>query len=271
MTSPAPGWYPNPDPNVGGNRYWDGAAWTITDSEYRSQSGNGGAAIPPSGSSAAVWTAARSSSLSSDELAKRKSLNKKILIGAGSLLTLLIVIGAIGAASDSGSSSDENVAVDTASEATASTDASFDEEPPPSPTQPPKPSKPIDVVAEAVADSDAKSASAKQLDARTVEVTFKVADNFTNGLIRGGIAMDSFDVARRVSEADVPYRFLSLVGTFPLIDKYGNESDGKVFSVTFDLNEIRKINWDNFVPTEIEDVEAFSTTGLVFLFPDLRE
>jgi hypothetical protein len=50
-TAPPPGWYPNPEPGVGGQRYWDGTTWTDQMAAHQQPQ-----ALPPQGPfPAAFW------------------------------------------------------------------------------------------------------------------------------------------------------------------------------------------------------------------------
>lgn len=102
-------------------------------------------------------------------------------------------------------------------------------------------------------------------------VNFKVGDNFSNGTIRTGIAKDVFAMAEAALKSGVPFEEISFRGLFPLTDEYGNTKAGQVFFATFDRATLKKINFDNILATQFDNIENLSIDGIVMLHPDLRE
>lgn len=103
------------------------------------------------------------------------------------------------------------------------------------------------------------------------EIKFKVGDNLSNGTIRTGIAQDIFAMAEAALKSGVPFDELAFRGMFPLTDKYGDTKAGQVFFTTFTRDTLEKINFDNPVATQFDNIENLSIDGIVMLHPDLRE
>lgn len=97
-------------------------------------------------------------------------------------------------------------------------------------------------------------------------ITFKVDDNLSKGMIRDGAKYDVLRILRGIHEADVKATWVSIEGTFPLVDKYGEESQGQVVFAGFDGDTLDKINYKD---VEYLEAEELATTWI--LHPDLRE
>jgi len=92
-----------------------------------------------------------------------------------------------------------------------------------------------------------------------VSIETRAADNFTNSWIRDGIASDIADTlqAIKLDEKGFDYETdgkstpvygvekIIFVITFPLVDKYGNESEGTVVSATYTKETLEAIVWKN--------------------------
>jgi hypothetical protein len=102
-----------------------------------------------------------------------------------------------------------------------------------------------------------------------VTVKFRVGDNLTDGFIRLGIADDVFSAAEAFRDSGVKYDRLLFEGTFPLVDKYGNESQGTVFRTQLKRSTVNKINYDNVTVTDWEGLEQLAGAP-VGLHPDFR-
>lgn len=131
------------------------------------------------------------------------------------------------------------------------------------------PATPLAKLQKAVDDSDADHPKVTKTQ-KALDVEFDVKDNFGNGAIQGGIAIDVFDMAERIAKAGVPFTKITFTGMFPLIDKLGNEEDGPVFRATFTAGILGKIKYDNIDNTSL-DLIGDLAAGPVFLLPDLQD
>lgn len=56
--------------------------------------------------------------------------------------------------------------------------------------------------------------------------------------------MDTVELLLAVHESGVPYSDVLLVGTFLLVNIYGNRSESRVFMARFPRSTIERIHWD---------------------------
>jgi hypothetical protein len=89
-------------------------------------------------------------------------------------------------------------------------------------------------------------------------VTFKVHDNLSSGMIKAGIAMDVYDMAKHVKESSAMPVAVEFRGTFPLVDQYGNKSTGVIFQEMLLGSTIDRINYDNIDTTSLTGLENIS-------------
>ena len=85
----------------------------------------------------------------------------------------------------------------------------------------------------------------------TIEVTWAADDNFSSGFIVTGIQSDAAAVLRAIDESGVEYERVFLAATFALRDAAGNDSEEEVMLASFDRETIERINWDNFLATDV--------------------
>ena len=106
-------------------------------------------------------------------------------------------------------------------------------------------------------------------DSSEIVVTFAGQDNFTDDMIKRSIQMDIVNVLEAIhkSGTPLPYNFVAVVGTFALVDEYGNAKEANVVIATYSRDTLDKINWDNFLTDNIYTVADQDT---LFLHPVLR-
>lgn len=183
-------------------------------------------------------------------MAKRRRFNKRFLIGAGVVLALLIAIGALGSGGK---------------KSAPSAGASKSPSPTASATTSTAPMTPLAKLQAALSKSDAKDAkvTASPNGPGTYLVTFKVEDNLSHGLIRTGIALDTFDAARKALASGVPFTQLWFDGTFPVVDKYGKQSTDVVYHSWFKRATLQKIQFDNINRGSIDTLRSLSDGGVI--------
>lgn len=92
-------------------------------------------------------------------------------------------------------------------------------------------------------------------------IVFAINDNFTSDLIMVGMQTDVTDMLKVISEGGFlpEYQFVTFVGTFPLRDNFGNVSEERVLTVSYNKTTVNKINWQNFLYTDVFDIaDAFN-------------
>lgn len=132
-----------------------------------------------------------------------------------------------------------------------------------------KSNKPEDLIQAALGD-DADGVKTTKIGANAYAVKFKIKDNFTNGMIRDGIALDVFHMLKAVSTQGAPkgtYK-LQFQGTFAMQDKYGKAitPDPVVFNATFNRATADKIQYDNINAASWDTLKELAD-GDVWLHP----
>ncbi len=85
------------------------------------------------------------------------------------------------------------------------------------------------------------------------EITVPGSDNFTNNMIKTGMLSGIAKTMQGLK--DIPeVTDVTITVTFPMVDKFGNESDQMVMRATFLKANRDKINWLNFSYSNIPDV-----------------
>jgi hypothetical protein len=99
-------------------------------------------------------------------------------------------------------------------------------------------------------------------------IEFAISDNFTAGLIVIGIQSDIADMLRLVAQSGLlpEYQDVTISGKFPLVDKFGNTTDEIVITASYTRATIEKINWDNFLYTNVLDI-----ADTLYIHPALQE
>jgi hypothetical protein len=64
---------------------------------------------------------------------------------------------------------------------------------------------------------------------------------------------------------------IDIEGTFPLVDEFGNEEQGRVYEAVFRRKIVEKINFEGIDEGSLDAVERLTATGSVGLHPDIRD
>lgn len=76
-----------------------------------------------------------------------------------------------------------------------------------------------------------------------VQIKFNASSNITNNLTRQTIVSDMSKIYISLYNSPLKWERLVLCAYLPLVDSYGNESDGLVFKTELKIDEANKINW----------------------------
>lgn len=132
-------------------------------------------------------------------------------------------------------------------------------------TEAPEPLTNDELIGQALADSGVKGAAVDE-DFENLVVTFPVQDNFSAHLIKVGAENDAKALMEALNNSEAEFTDLGIRGTFPLVDNYGNETDGQVLWAYFEQDSLNKINWDNLLILELSEIaDAYA------VHPDLRD
>ena len=83
-----------------------------------------------------------------------------------------------------------------------------------------------------------------------LKITFPVQDNLTNNMIRVGAQKDTMSILRAVKESNIEYKRVFVHGTFPMVDKFGNETEGTPLVAQYIPETVNKINYDEILVQE---------------------
>jgi hypothetical protein len=103
-----------------------------------------------------------------------------------------------------------------------------------------------------------------------VFVYYNADDNLTNKFIRGGIESKMTDIYAALYTSDKDIRQSFVAAYFPLVDKYGNESDAVVYKSILRKEEADKVNW-NADRSLLENSILPKVWTTSILHPDFRE
>ena len=83
-------------------------------------------------------------------------------------------------------------------------------------------------------------------DEGAVTVQWAINDNLTSGLRKGAARRDVVKILRAVQWSGVSYESILVVGTFSMVDRYGNVSESPVIRALYNRSTVEKIKWDTF-------------------------
>jgi hypothetical protein len=171
-------------------------------------------------------------------------------LAATAIVLLIVLATCVGGGDDDkggGASSDNKPSV---TETSKSPSESATQSPSESPTRE-KPATPQaqleDTLDEADMLGDVKQVVVN-MDTRTAVVTFAIADNLTNGLIRSGAKKDTMEIIAAAQEVKPKLRQLTVNGTFAMQDKYGK-----------DLGQV-KVMYANYEKVDLDNIQADNIT-----------
>jgi hypothetical protein len=192
---------------------------------------------------------------------KPRSKKRWALYGIGAFVALIVVLAlAVPAPDETTSAPEATEQPDTTTEADETT------------TPAPEPSN-VQKLREAFEDTDllGEDLMLIGLSDGFLTVRFEVADNFTDGAIRGGIAIDTFAILEAALDSGAEWKMIDIEGTFPLVDEFGNEEQGRVYEAVFRRKIVEKINFDGIDVGSLDGVERLTASGSIGLHPDLRD
>lgn len=95
-------------------------------------------------------------------------------------------------------------------------------------------------------------------------INWALDDNLTMEFIGSGARSDATEIVRALHNSGIDYTYVILSGSFSLVDEFGNKNEANVFNLTFNKSTIEKINWENFLTDNIDNIadDAFIRTEL---------
>lgn len=95
------------------------------------------------------------------------------------------------------------------------------------------------------------------IEDETVFIQWAINDNLTEGMIKTGAKIDVADILETVAKSGIQYQKVELIGTFSMVDKFGNASEDPVIALMYERATIERINWENFLFDNVYDVADF--------------
>ena len=88
---------------------------------------------------------------------------------------------------------------------------------------------------------------------KSLIIQWTINDNLTSNFIMVGIQTDITDMLKIISQSGLlpDYQFVTFVGTFSLRDSFGNVSEERVVTASYNKSTVDKINWPNFLYSDI--------------------
>ena len=218
MTTPPqqPGWYPDPWGGEGERRYFDGTNW----GPVAPQSSSPPPPPPPQTPPPPLTAAAPPP--------EQKPSRRKVLWGVAGVVAFLALVS--NCDSDKESKSGTSSSASTSKTTTAA--SSSPPVVPPTSTKPPGPEIP-----------DAKFTTVEGPGGQQVTATFEIKDNLTEGFIKTGARFETIRILEYAKTTYPNASQVTVVGSFPMTDAYGNTSTDEVINLTYLKATIDKINF----------------------------
>ncbi len=102
------------------------------------------------------------------------------------------------------------------------------------------------------------------VNAGSVYVTRKMAENLNAGMTLGSARMDTIDIFKALFK-DSRVNSVKITSTTGFVDKYGQTSEGTGTIYTMTRGTYQKINWDNFLDDNLDQVSDYVYIHPAFL------
>ncbi len=111
--------------------------------------------------------------------------------------------------------------------------------------------------------------SGSEINGYIVDIDFNSDDNLTTNLRKLSVESTMSEIYTAVYNSKIKIDMVRVTAYFPLIDKYGNESDGIVYKSVLPSEEAAKVNWETSKATlELDILPGIWTT--INLHPEFR-
>jgi hypothetical protein len=173
---------------------------------------------------------------------KQSGQGGKIVAVIVGIVFLLFLIGRCGSSDDDEKSDDSSRSSQTSSYTSVA---------PPTPTGPKKP--------------DATFTTTPGPAGDEVTAKFAIGDNFTEGLIKDGARFETIDILKYAKATYPNASQVTVQGSFPMKDAYGNTSTDVILNVTYLRSTLDKINFSGVDKDQIWEIRDFG-----FVHPELQ-
>lgn len=173
------------------------------------------------------------------------------------IVVVVVVISQAGNSDNSSSSATKNAAKSgdapaltaKAKETTSTTTA-------PTTTQAPQDALKLKIVKE-LGTSNRKVERVASFEAQAgggVNITWAIDENLTSGLTKDTSRLEAKKILQELHDSGFDYARVSLVGTYPLQDQYGNAKEETVVRVAYDKETVDRINFKNIDTKNMFDI-----------------
>lgn len=97
-----------------------------------------------------------------------------------------------------------------------------------------------------------------------LEIYVFANDNLTPSLIRSQVKSDIFDTLKAIHDSQYDYTDVEFTISEEFADKFGNTNETPVVLAKYSQSTVDRINWKNFIFTDILDVADSKTINPVF-------
>jgi Protein of unknown function (DUF2510) len=101
---------------------------------------------------------------------------------------------------------------------------------------------------------DATFTTASGPDGDEVTATFAIGDNFTEGLIKDGARFETIDILKYAKLTYPKASQVTMKGSFPMKDSYGNTSTDTVINLTYLRSTLDQINFEGVDKDKIWEI-----------------
>ena len=107
-----------------------------------------------------------------------------------------------------------------------------------------------------------------EVSVKTLRITLRADDSLTIGWTAKGMLDDIRRIGPGIRDILKKHdlKMAHIIVMYPLVDQYGNEKEGTVLRLLYDLETMEKINWDK---VSIENLPNLSSN--TFMHPDIRK
>lgn len=102
------------------------------------------------------------------------------------------------------------------------------------------------------------------VEGRRVLVSFNIADNLTENMIRRGAQMHVKNILEGINASGFDFEHVTVQGSFPMIDRFGNSEKIVVVNIGYDRSTVDRINWPNMLTDNIYVVADRATIHPTF-------
>ena len=102
------------------------------------------------------------------------------------------------------------------------------------------------------------------LDNGEILIQWAINDNLTDAMIRKGPQIDITAMLKAIHAAGYDYDHVRFVGTFSMVDKFGNAEEMPVVKGVYLKTTVDRINWDNFLFYDVYDIADSSNIHPAF-------